>query len=102
MYMKNYLRNRGIFILIILAVAILTAWLVRPQPVVENFHIEGTVIEITDGKLPIMLVELEDGDRTRLLVPEKAPELHSTLRLQGTCYADGNLLYQLSPPEASW
>ena len=32
MYTNNYLRNRGIFILIILAVALLSAWLIRPQP----------------------------------------------------------------------
>lgn len=95
MYVKNYLRNRGIFILIILAAALLTAWLIKPHPILETFHIDGTVIEVTEGKLPMMMVQLENGDRTRLLVTQKAPDLNSRIRLIGNRYANGNVQYQL-------
>ena len=97
MYTNNYLRNRGIFILIILAVALLSAWLIRPHP--ETFYVDGTVVEITEGQLTTMLVEIENGDKTRLLVSQKVPDLDSPIRLIGKRYADGNVRYQIPANE---
>ncbi|MBN46171.1 MULTISPECIES: hypothetical protein [unclassified Methylophaga] len=99
MYTNNYLRNRGIFILIILAVALLSAWLIRPHPELETFYVDGTVVEITEGQLTTMLVEIENGDKTRLLVSQKVPDLDSPIRLIGKRYADGNVRYQIPANE---
>jgi len=95
MFMKNYLRNRGIVVLIMLSVALLTSWLLRPHPEIETFYVEGTVVEITEGQLTTMLVQLDNGDKTRLLVSQKAPDLHSTIQVIGTRHADGKVVYRL-------
>ncbi|MCC5795823.1 MAG: hypothetical protein JJU48_00680 [Methylophaga sp.] len=99
MYVDNYLRNRGIFILIILAAALVLSWLVRPQPEIESFDAQGTVIEITEGQLATILVQLENGDRTRLMVGRNTPELNASIQLLGKRYEDGSVLYQIRASE---
>ncbi|MCC5795826.1 MAG: hypothetical protein JJU48_00695 [Methylophaga sp.] len=71
----------------------------RPHPEIESFDIQGTVIEITEGQLPTMLVQLENGDRTRLLVGQNTPELNSSIRLIGKRHADGSVVYQMAASE---
>ena len=46
-----------------------------------------------------MLVEIENGDKTRLLVSQKVPDLDSPIRLIGKRYADGNVRYQIPANE---
>lgn len=99
MFMKNYLRNRGIVVLIMLAVALLVSLLLRPHPEIETFFVEGTVLEITEGQMTTILVEVENGDKTRLLVKRKAPDVNSTVQLTATRHADGKLVYKLSDAE---
>lgn len=78
-----------------LSAAFITAWLVRPPPEIETFYVEGAVVEITEGQLNTMLVQLDNGDKTRLWVKQKAPDLHSTIQVIGTRHADGKVVFQI-------
>ena len=96
MFADNYLRNRGIFIVVILSAAIVLSWLVRPKPDIESFVAHGTVIEITEGQLPTILVELESSHKTRLMVGRNMPQLNARIQLLGKRYMDGSVRYQIS------
>lgn len=93
MFVTNYLRNRGVFVLIILMLSLLTAWLISPRSTPEIHHVQGTVIEVTSGDLPTLLVQLENGQQTRILATGTPPTLNSQIQLIEKRYANGEIRY---------
>lgn len=79
--------------LIILMLSLLTAWLISPRSKPEINYVQGSVIEITSGDVPTLLVQLENGQQTRILASGTTPSLNSQIKLIEKRYANGEIHY---------
>ena len=106
-YAYRYIRNRMVFAIILLLLALSAAWLFFPQGKPEVNRVTGTVVEVNRGQaegrhsgtvtLITARIRLEDGSQTRILINGTPPSVGETVHLNEQVYPNGERRYRLTP-----
>ena len=104
--MQNYILNRAIFALIMLLIALFSAWALFSPGKPEVRSVTGTVIEVNQGesqswktgsRVSLVTTRVQVGDVvTRVMVTGQLPAVGSVIELVEETYPDGQVRYRLS------
>jgi hypothetical protein len=109
-YAYQYVRNRVVFALVMVAISAAFALWYFPSDKPEIRSVMGTVIELNQGsttsirtgqeaELVTARVQLDDGQEVRLMVLGRRPQSGQRVSVIERRYADGQRRYTLAPPE---